>query len=72
MSTALPATRRWLSQAAAAEHLGVTDRTIRNYVARGTLKGYRLKGSRLIRVDLNEVDALLRPIPTANGGGRNV
>jgi excisionase family DNA binding protein len=62
-----PAYRRWLTQAEAAEHLGVTDRTIRNYIARGVLKGYRVHGSRLVRVDAQEVDAMLRPIPSAGG-----
>jgi excisionase family DNA binding protein len=58
------APRRWLSQAEAAEYLGVTDRTIRNYIARGVLKGHRVRTSRLVRLDLAELDALLRPIPT--------
>lgn len=60
-------TRRWLSQAEAAEYLGVTDRTIRNYIARGQLKGCRVRGSRLVRVDRAELDAMLRPIPAAGG-----
>lgn len=59
--------RRWLSQAEAAEYIGVTDRTIRNYIARGDLAGHRVRGSRLIRIDRQELDALLRPIPTAGG-----
>ena len=62
-----PPHRRWVSPSAAAEHLGVTDRTIRNYVAAGRLTGYRL-GKRAVRLDLDEVDALLRPIPAAGGG----
>lgn len=62
--------RRWLSQAQAAEYLGVTDRTIRNYIARGDLRGHRLRGSRLVRIDRYDLDKLLRPIPTADGGGR--
>lgn len=31
--------RRWFSQQEAADYLGVTDRTIRNYVRTGALKG---------------------------------
>jgi len=58
--------RRWLSQADAAEYLGVTDRTIRNYISRGHLRAYRVRGSRLIRIDRSELDALLRPIPAAD------
>ena len=63
----LPIARRWITPGEAAEHLGVTDRTIRNYVAAGRLTGYRL-GKRAVRLDLDEVDALLRPIPAASGG----
>lgn len=56
-------TRRWLTQSEAAERLGVTDRTIRNYIARGSLPGHRVRNSRLVRVDITDVDAMLRPIP---------
>lgn len=63
------ASRRWITQAEAADYLGVTDRTIRNLIARGQLTGYRL-GARAIRLDLAEVDACLKPIPTVAGGGR--
>ena len=47
---------------AAAEHLGCAPRTIRRYIAQGRLSGYRA-GPRLIRVDLNELEQMLRPIP---------
>lgn len=47
---------------AAARH-GVNPRTIRRRIADGTITGYRF-GPRLIRVDPDEVDAALRPIPT--------
>jgi excisionase family DNA binding protein len=57
--------RRWLSQAEAAEYLGVTDRSIRNYIARGTLAGHRVRGSRLVRIDRADLDALMRRIPSA-------
>ena len=58
------ASRRWLSQQEAAEYLGVTDRSIRNYVARGVLPARRIHGSRLIRVSVADLDALLTRIPT--------
>jgi excisionase family DNA binding protein len=62
---ARPATALQLEGLAeAAARLGVHPRTIRRHIASGSLTGYRL-GSRLIRVDASEVDALLRPIPTA-------
>jgi excisionase family DNA binding protein len=62
---ALSPLKRWLNQAEAAEYLGVTDRTIRNYIRTGALTGRRLPGSRLIRLDRHELDAALRPVPSA-------
>ncbi len=44
------------------------ERTLRRYIASGRLTGYRV-GPRLVRVDLNELDANLRPIVPPNGGG---
>lgn len=55
------AKRRWASIQDTAEHIGVTDRTIRQMIADGRLTGYR-NGTRLIRLDLNEVDATMRPV----------
>ncbi len=52
--------RRYATQAEAAEYLGVTTRTIRQMIADGRLTGYR-SGARLIRVDLNDVDAAMQP-----------
>ncbi len=66
-SAANRASRRHLvSIAEAAQQIGVNPRTIRRRISDGTLTGYRM-GPRLIRVDLAELDALLRPIPTAGG-----
>jgi hypothetical protein len=45
-----------------------TMRTLRRYIAHGRLTGYRV-GPRLIKVDLNELDAMASPIPTARGHG---
>lgn len=53
-----------MTQQSAAEYADCTVRTIRNFIARGELTGYRL-GARSIRVDRAELDALLTPIPTA-------
>jgi excisionase family DNA binding protein len=55
---------RWLSQAEAAEQIGVTDRTIRNYIARGLLPAHRVRGSRVLRIRQVDLDALLVRIPT--------
>ena len=48
-----------------AAYVGVNPKTIRRRISDGTLTGHRV-GPRLIRIDLDEVDArLLRTIPTA-------
>lgn len=61
-----PIPRRWITPDEAAERLGCTTRTVRNMIARGELTGYRL-GTRSIRLDIDEVDDLLRRIPTTGG-----
>jgi excisionase family DNA binding protein len=53
-----PAVRRWASIDDVAVYLDVHHQTVRNWIARGQLTAYRA-GDRLIRIDLNEVDALL-------------
>ncbi len=57
--------RRLTSVADAAESYGVSERTIRRYIANGTLTAYRF-GPRMIRVDLDELDSTLVPM----GGAR--
>lgn len=52
--------RRWASIQQTAEHLDVTDRTVRQMIADGRLRGYR-NGHKVIRLDLNEVDAAMEP-----------
>ncbi len=54
------ARRRYVTIADAADYLNVTTRTIRQMIADGRLTGYR-SGSRLVRLDLNEIDAAMRP-----------
>jgi excisionase family DNA binding protein len=60
--------RRLVGLAVAAEYADVSTRTLRRYISHGRLTGYRV-GPRLIKVDLNELDAMARPIPTARGPG---
>lgn len=48
---------------AAAEH-GVSERTIRNYAAKGYFTLYRVEGRRGIQVDLHEVRRALRSLPS--------
>lgn len=68
MSDTRPAKRMQLvSCGTAAENLGCSPKTVRRYITAGTLTGYRV-GPRNLRVDLAEVEALARPIPTAGGG----
>lgn len=58
------ARKRFASIAEAALHCDVSTRTLRRYISSGLLTGYRI-GPRILRVDLDEVDGLARPIPTA-------
>ncbi|MDV6291495.1 helix-turn-helix transcriptional regulator [Rhodococcus aetherivorans] len=58
--------RRLVSVPQAAEYAGVCSKTIRRRISDGTISGYRF-GPRLIRVDLDEIDAVLRPLATAGG-----
>jgi excisionase family DNA binding protein len=53
-----------ISMQVAAEQLGVSEDSIRRYISRGLLTGYRV-GPKLLRVDPDEVEALAsKPIPT--------
>lgn len=56
--------RRYITITEAAEYLQISDRTVRRLITDGELTGYRVgRSSRLIRVDLNEIDEeLMRPI----------
>jgi excisionase family DNA binding protein len=59
------ATRRRLqSITSAADYLNVSTRTVRRLIASGALTGYRV-GNRIVRIDPDELDKVLRPIPTA-------
>jgi excisionase family DNA binding protein len=57
--------RQLVSVAVAADHLGLSEKSLRRYIAQGLITGYRVGQRRLIRVDLNEVETrLLTPIPS--------
>lgn len=58
-----PPPRRFARQEVAAERWDVSVDTIRRMIRDGKITGYRLN-RRIIRVDLDEVDAMFRPIPT--------
>jgi excisionase family DNA binding protein len=51
--------RRWASLIKTAEYLAVSERTVRQMIYDGRLKGYRL--GRTVRIDLNEVDDAMLP-----------
>ncbi|MGV9868093.1 excisionase family DNA-binding protein [Rhodococcus koreensis] len=54
--------RRWGSKRVAAKHAGTSVRTIERWIDTGKLTGYRA-GPKLVRIDLDELDALFTPIP---------
>lgn len=56
--------RRWMSLSEAADYCGLNEKSIRRYISAGKLKAYRV-GSKSIRLDKAEVDALFSLIPTA-------
>jgi excisionase family DNA binding protein len=45
----------------AADHIGLSTKTIRRYIADGTLRAYRI-GPRTIRIDPDSLAALARPM----------
>lgn len=63
-----PQRRRYETLQSAAERLAVDTRTVRRWIAAGRLNAYRT-GPRLIRVDIQEVDALLTPVSDFVGHG---
>ena len=65
-SATRPAERRYGSVADAAALTNTSLVTIRRRIADGTLTAYRF-GPKLLRLDLDEVEALLRPVPTVGG-----
>ena len=59
-----PGTTKLVSIQDAAKYFGISDRTIRRYIASGLIAGYRV-GPRLIRVDLLELQQATNRIPSA-------
>jgi excisionase family DNA binding protein len=60
--------RRMLSMAAVAEQFDVSERTIRRWIAAGQLSAYRI-GTRTVRLDAAEVDAIVHKVPTTRRAG---
>ncbi len=60
--------RRLAKLAEAAQYAACSKYTIRRRIADGTIAGYRL--GRIIRVDLDEIDAALQAMATDGGDRR--
>ncbi|WP_337678393.1 excisionase family DNA-binding protein [Ornithinimicrobium kibberense] len=56
--------RRYETLAAAADRTGISVKTLRRRIADGSLPAYRT-GRRIIRVSPEEVDGLLKPVPSS-------
>ena len=54
--------RRLATIGLAAEYVDVHPRTVRRWIAAGRLPAYRV-GPRLLKIDLNELEDMLRRIP---------
>lgn len=61
------ATRRLITLQSAAEQLGVSEKSVRRYVALGKLPAYRVGGRRLLRIDEADLDRLIERVPTVGG-----
>ena len=58
--------RRYASMAKATAYADCSDKTIRRLISQGKITGYKL--GRVLRIDLNELDEALKPIPTTKAG----
>jgi excisionase family DNA binding protein len=67
MPSRRPPAPRWATLAEAAIYSKVPRSTLRRWIAQGLLPAKRL-GPRRIQVDLNDLDAMRQPIPTAAVG----
>jgi len=54
------AERRWATKKQAAEYINVSVRTVSEWIEQGCLPAYRIN-ARVIRIDLNDVDAAFKP-----------
>lgn len=64
INAALPASPRWASKPETAIYIRGSVKTVQRMLDSGKLTGYRL-GDRMLRIDLNEVDALMQPVPAS-------
>ncbi|WP_280242516.1 MULTISPECIES: helix-turn-helix domain-containing protein [Nocardia] len=68
MDKASTEARNLISLRTAAALVDVDTKTIRNWIAAGDLNGFRVNG-RLLRVERDELLALIRPAATVINGG---
>lgn len=52
------------TQQDAARYFGVDPRTIRNWISKGLITGYRLPNQRGVRVRIAEIEQMLELVPT--------
>ena len=70
--------RQLRTVSAVAAMLGVTDRSVRNYISRGLIPAYRIVGTRGVRIDQRDVERAMKLIPTVAppkstfGAGANI
>jgi excisionase family DNA binding protein len=55
-----PASRRYVSVSEAAVYLGLSERTVREWIRTGRLRGYRA-GPKVVRLRMDELDAAMTP-----------
>lgn len=63
--------RRLASIADAAHYAACSRKTIRRRIADGTIPAYRF-GRRALRVDLDDIDSAMRPVPTVGFARRAI
>jgi excisionase family DNA binding protein len=71
MARTHPQGRQWLTVPQAAEHTGFSIRTIRQRIADGDLPAYIPRGSRVLRIDLHDLDKMITSqgrVPSAHLG----
>ncbi len=61
-STSTPRVR-YVTIAEVADYLGVTPRSVRNYISKGLFPAYRIPGTRGVRLNLDEVNRKMRAVP---------
>jgi excisionase family DNA binding protein len=54
----------WATIAVVAAVLGVSQRSVRTYVAKGLIPAYRIRGSRGLRFKIAEVERAMKLVPT--------